>query len=188
MTTSASHFDQAMLAVTGAHSAVWHSIAAFRYMSEARDEGIPFDLTIFRDDIVTQPYAGLAVDWSFRVYPERLRERAQEVVRYTARQAIIEISDALRMYAIAIKRKTEYEQYPAVALLRAARNSYAHRRDDWDFSGTKLPLRWRQLDLVAGMHGKSVSETLFLNEQLLLMNDAIYLLDPESPLTATVYR
>ncbi|AEO41386.1 hypothetical protein XACM_1100 [Xanthomonas euvesicatoria pv. citrumelo F1] len=35
------------------------------------------------------------MNWTFKVYPEQWRERAQEVVRYTARQAIVYISDAM---------------------------------------------------------------------------------------------
>ncbi|UXW33472.1 hypothetical protein IXO644_004615 [Xanthomonas oryzae pv. oryzae] len=60
--------------------------------------------------------------------------------------------------------------------------------DDWAFGNAKLPLRWRQLDLVPGMQGLTVSETIFLNEQLLLINDAIYLIDPDSALTTQVHR
>ncbi|NEK75101.1 MAG: hypothetical protein G3W62_20480 [Xanthomonas euvesicatoria] len=73
-------------------------------------------------------------------------------------------------------------------MLRALRNAYAHRRDDWNFGNAKLPLRWRQLDLVAGMQGLTVSEMIFLNEQLLLINDAIHLLDPDNALTTQVHR
>ncbi|WP_342343561.1 hypothetical protein [Xanthomonas phaseoli] len=123
-----------------------------------------------------------------KVYPEQLRERAQEVVRYTARQAIVEISDAMWRYALASDLKRSDESEPAVVLLRALRNAYAHRRDDWAFGKAELPLRWRQLDLVPGMQGLPVSETIFLNEQLLLINDAIYLLDPDSTLTRQVHR
>lgn len=180
--------DQAMHAVSAANSAVWHAIAGYRYMYEARDEGTPFELIIDRDYIATQPFPGLGINWTFKVYPERLRERAQEVVRYAARQAIVEISDAMWGYAIAADLKDQYAANPVVVLLRAVRNAYAHRKDDWDFGKAKLPLRWRQLDLVPGMHGKTVSETIFLNEQLLLMNDAIHLLDPSSPLVVSVHR
>lgn len=91
-------------------------------------------------------------------------------------------------YALASGLKRSYESEPAVVLLRALRNAYAHRRDDWNFGNAKLPLRWRQLDLVAGMQGLTVSEMIFLNEQLLLINDAIHLLDPDNALTTQVHR
>ncbi|AEQ95371.1 hypothetical protein XOC_1183 [Xanthomonas oryzae pv. oryzicola BLS256] len=38
------------------------------------------------------------------------------------------------------------------------------------------------------MQGLTVSETIFLNEHLLLINDAIYLIDPDSALTTQVHR
>ncbi|MBO9789015.1 hypothetical protein [Xanthomonas phaseoli] len=157
-------------------------------MREAGDAGVPFELIIDGDYIATEPFPGLGVNWTFKVYPEQLRERAQEVVRYTARQAIVEISDAMWRYALASDLKRSDESEPAVVLLRALRNAYAHRRDDWAFGKAELPLRWRQLDLVPGMQGLPVSETIFLNEQLLLINDAIYLLDPDSTLTRQVHR
>ncbi|TAP20240.1 hypothetical protein EYR01_10615 [Xanthomonas oryzae pv. oryzae] len=140
-------------------------------------------LIIDGDYIATEPFPGLGVNWTFKVYPEQLRERAQDVIRYTARQAIVEISDAMWKYALASDLKRSYESEPAVVLLRALRNAYAHRRDDWAFGNAKLPLRWRQLDLVPGMQGLTISETIFLNEQLLLINDAIYLVAPEKPLS-----
>ncbi|UWI57719.1 hypothetical protein [Xanthomonas oryzae] len=145
-------------------------------------------LIIDGDYIATEPFPGLGVNWTFKVYPEQLRERAQDVIRYTARQAIVEISDAMWKYALASDLKRSYESEPAVVLLRALRNAYAHRRDDWAFGNAKLPLRWRQLDLVPGMQGLTISETIFLNEQLLLINDAIYLIDPDSALTTQVHR
>ncbi|QUW75814.1 hypothetical protein [Xanthomonas oryzae] len=188
MTARHSPFDAAIQAVIAANSAVWHAIAGFRYMREARDAGVPFELIIDGDYIATEPFPGLGVNWTFKVYPEQLRERAQDVVRYTARQAIVEISDAMWKYALASDLKRSYESEPAVVLLRALRNAYAHRRDDWAFGNAKLPLRWRQLDLVPGMQGLTVSETIFLNEQLLLINDAIYLIDPDSALTTQVHR
>nr|WP_310444285.1 hypothetical protein [Stenotrophomonas rhizophila] len=157
-------------------------------MWDAHDQGTPFELTIFEDLIATKPFAGLAIDWRYTVYPERLRERAQEVVKYTARQAIVDVHDAVWWYGKAAGLASQYSANPVVVLLRALRHAYSHRADDWEFSGAPLPLQWRQLSLVAGMGGKTVSQTIFLSDQLYLLNDAIFLLDPTSPLTANVYR
>ncbi|MBO9721780.1 hypothetical protein [Xanthomonas phaseoli] len=173
MAARQSPFDAAIQAVTTANSAVWHAIAGFRDMREAGNAGVPFELIIDGDYIATEPFPGLGVNWTFKVYPE---------------QAIFEISDAMWRYALASGLKRSDESEPAVVLLRALRNAYAHRRDDWAFGKAELPLRWRQLDLVPGMQGLTVSETIFLNEQLLLINDAIYLLDPDSTLTTQVHR
>lgn len=180
--------DEAMQAVTAAQSAVWHAIAGFRYMWDAHDSGTPFELTIFEDLIATEPFAGLAIDWRYTVYPERLRQRAQEVVKYTARQAIVDVHDAVWWYGVNAGLKDQYVEEPVVVLLRALRHAYSHRADNWDFGGAPLPLQWRQHALVSGMGGKPVSQSIFLSDQLYLINDAIFLLDPSSPLTATVYR
>lgn len=157
-------------------------------MWDAHDEGAPFELTIFGDLIATQPFPGLGIDWRYKVYPERLRERAQDVVKHTARQAIIEASDAVWWYGASAGLEMEYSANPVVVLLRALRLAYAHRADDWKFGNAPLPLQWRQIRLVTGMNGKSVSETILLSDQLYLLNDAIYLLDPSSPLVASVHR
>ncbi|WP_139074344.1 hypothetical protein [Xanthomonas bromi] len=140
------------------------------------------------DNVATEPFPGLGVNCTFKVYAEQVRKRVQEVVRYTARQAIVEISDALWRDASASDLKLSHENAPAVVLLRALRNAYSHRRDDRAFGNAKLPLRWRQLDLVPGMRGLTVSETIFLDEQLWLINEVIYLLDPGSALTTQVQR
>lgn len=180
--------EEAIYAVTAAHSAVWHAIAGFRYMWDAHDRGAPFELTIFEDLIATKPFAGLAIDWRYTVYPERLRERAQEVVKYTARQAIVDVHDAVWWYGMTAGLARQYSENPVVVLLRALRHAYSHRADDWDFGGTPLPMQWRHLSLEIGMGGKSVSQSIFLSDQLYLINDAIFLLDPGSALAATVHR
>jgi hypothetical protein len=180
--------EGAMYAVTAAHSALWQAIAGYRYMTDVHDKGEPFQLTIFGDMIVSKPSPGLANDWLYTVHPERLPERAQEVVRHTARQAIIDVSDTLWGYAQSAGLEVEYSANPVVVLLRALRLAYAHRADDWNFQKAPLPLQWRQLELVHGMNGKTVSETLLLSDQLYLLNDAIHLLDPNSPLVASVHR
>jgi hypothetical protein len=180
--------DEAVEAVTGAHSAVWHAIAGHRYVTDVHDEGSPFQLTIYGDHIVSKPFPGLGIDWLYTVYPERLKERAYDVVKHTARQAIIDASDAVWGYGASNGLKALYSAEPTVVLLRALRLAYAHRADNWDFGKALLPLQWRQLRLTSGMDGKSVSETIFLSDQLFLLNDAIFLLDPQSPLVAAVHR
>ncbi|AZU12210.1 hypothetical protein PK69_22225 [Xanthomonas phaseoli pv. phaseoli] len=81
MAARQSPFDAAIQAVTTANSAVWHAIAGFRDMREAGNAGVPFELTIDGHYIATEPFPGLGVNRAFKVYPEQLRERAQEVVR-----------------------------------------------------------------------------------------------------------
>lgn len=180
--------EEALHAVTVAHSALWQAIAGYRYMTDVHDKGEHFQLTIFGDMIVSKPFPGLAIDWRYTVHPERLPERAQEVVRHTARQAIVDVSDALWGYAQSSGCKDEYASNPVVVLLRALRLAYSHRADDWNFQRAPLPLQWRHLSLVHGMNGKSVSETIVLSDQLYLLNDAIHLLDPSSPLVVSVHR
>ncbi|MNV83581.1 hypothetical protein D3C71_1773970 [compost metagenome] len=96
--------------------------------------------------------------------------------------------DAVWKYLESNRLKDQYLANPVLVLLRALRLAYAHRADDWQFKDSPLPLQWRQLQLVAGMNGKSVSETMLLSDQLYLMNDAIHLLDPNNPLVAPVHR
>ncbi|CRD45803.1 hypothetical protein [Stenotrophomonas indicatrix] len=180
--------EEALHAVTAANAAVWQAIAGYRYMTDVHDKGEHFELTIFGDMIVSKPFPGLAIDWRYTVHPERLPERAQEVVRYTARQAIMDTHDAVWKYLESNRLKDQYLANPVLVLLRALRLAYAHRADDWQFKDSPLPLQWRQLQLVAGMNGKSVSETMLLSDQLYLMNDAIHLLDPNNPLVAPVQR
>lgn len=60
MTARQSPFDAAIQAVTTANSAVWHAIAGFRYMREAGDAGVPFELILDGDDIATEPLPVLA--------------------------------------------------------------------------------------------------------------------------------
>lgn len=188
MSSTQVSLEDAIYAVTVAHAAVWQAIAGYRYMTDVHDEGKPFQLTIFQDMIVSKPYPGLAIDWLYTVHPERLPERAQDVVRHTARQAIVDASDALWGYAQSNGLEGEYSANPVVVLLRALRLAYAHRADDWNFKRAPLPLHWRHLELTQGMNGKSVSETIVLSDQLFLLNDAIHLLDPSSPLVAPVRR
>lgn len=180
--------EEAIHAVTVAHSALWQAIAGYRYMTDVHDKGEHFQLTIYGDMIVSKPFPGLGIDWLFTVHPERLPERAHEVVKHTARQAIIDVSDALWGYAKSNGLEVAYSTNPVVVLLRALRLAYAHRADDWNFTRAPLPLQWRQLELVNGMNGKSVSETILLSDQLFLLNDAIHLLDPNNPLVTPVHR
>ncbi len=180
--------EEAVTAVTAAHSAVWHAVAGYRYMWDAPDRDTPFELTIFGNIIATEPFPGLGIDWRYTVHPALLRERAQEVVKHTARQAIIDVSDAVRSYGLSSGQKARYSANSVVVLLRALRLAYAHRSDDWRFDRSPLPLQWRQIRLVEGMEGRSISELIMLSDQLRLLNDAIHLLDPGNPLTASVHR
>ncbi|MFS5596682.1 hypothetical protein V2V61_11035 [Streptococcus agalactiae] len=180
--------EEALHAVTAAHAAVWQAIAGYRYMTDVHDKGEHFELTIFGDMIVSKPFPGLAIDWRYTVHPERLPERAQEVVRYTARQAIMDTHDAVWKYVESNRLKNQYLANPVLVLLRALRLAYAHRADDWRFQDSPLPLQWRQLKLVPGMNGQSIHETILLSDQLFLLNDAIHLLDPSNPLVIPVHR
>lgn len=179
--------DAALDSIVAAHSALAHAIAGYRYLLTASPEEPPFELIIDRDVIALTPYPGLAVGWIYTVYPDQLKERAQEVVRYTARQAIVDVYKAVWMYALSSGLDQAWRNEPVLVLLRAARVAYAHGADDWKFEASvTLPLRWRQIEIVPGMHGKSVSETIRLSEQLHLIHDALRLLDPQSPLLANV--
>ncbi len=187
MTARHSPFDAAIQAVIAANSAVWHAIAGFRYMREARDAGVPFELIIDGDYIATEPFPGLGVNWTFKVYPNScasVRRTWFDIPRVKQSSKSLMPCGSMRWH------QTSSGAMKVSPPLSCCAPCATHMPivGMTGLSNAKLPLRWRQLDLVPGMQGLTVSETIFLNEQLLLINDAIYLIDPDSALTTQVHR